>query len=289
MSGTRLLTSVLATVALAACASGAATSPPATTAGATVQPGAIVWRDLVTEDAAASRRFYGQLLGWEFEDTQRMGRPYALAKLGGDYVAGVVQITGQTPGQPESQWLSYLSVADVDQAVGQVERAGGKVILAPVSIERTGRAAVVADPQGAPIGLVRLAAGDPPSPDVPLAGRFFWSEYLASDAPKALEFYRGLAGYADEVTEERSGITYHVLRAGRPRAGLFAIPSTVTAVKPNWLPYILVADPAAMAARAAQLGGQILLAPNPNARAGTLAIVADPTGAAVALQKWPIN
>jgi hypothetical protein len=51
----------------------------------------------------------------------------------------------------------------------------------------------------------------------------------------------------------------------------------------------MVADPTAMAARAEQLGGTVLLRPNPNARAGTLAIVADSTGAAVALQKWPIN
>jgi len=289
MSGHRVVTSILAAVALASCASGTASSPPATQAGATVQPGAIVWRDLATEDMGASRRFYGQLLGWTFEETERAGRPYVLAKLGGDYVAGLVQITGQTPGQPESQWLSYMSVADVDRAVAAVERAGGTVLIAPVTLERRGRVAVVSDPQRAPIGLVRLSAGDPPSPDVPLAGRFFWSEYLAADEAKALAFYRDLAGYTDEVTAQQSGITYHVLRTGRPRAGLFAIPSTVTDVKPNWLPYIMVADPAAMAARVEQLGGTVLLRPSPNARAGTLAIVADPTGAAVALQKWPIN
>jgi predicted enzyme related to lactoylglutathione lyase len=289
MSGTRLATSILAALTLASCASGTASRPPATAASASMQPGAIVWRDLATEDVAASRRFYGQLLGWQFEDSERMGRPYVLATLGGDYVAGMVQITDQTPGRPESQWLSFMSVADVDRAVGQVEQAGGSVLVAPVTLERTGRVAVVADPQRAPVGLVRLAAGDPPSPDVPLAGRFFWSEYLASDAGRALEFYRGLAGYTDEVTEERGGMRYHVLRTGRPRAGLFAIPSTVTDVKPNWLPYIMVADPAGMAARAEQLGGRVLLRPNPDARAGTLAIVADPTGAAVALQKWPIS
>lgn len=89
MSGTRVITRVLAALTLASCAGGTASSPPATTAAATVQPGAIVWRDLATEDVAASRRFYGQLLGWEFEETERVGRPYVLAKLGGDYVAGM--------------------------------------------------------------------------------------------------------------------------------------------------------------------------------------------------------
>jgi len=289
MSGSRVVTSILAAIVLTSCASGTATSPPATTATTTVEPGAIVWRDLATEDIARSRQFYGQLFGWEFEEVERMGRPYVLAKLGGEYVAGMMQITDQTPGRPDSQWLSFMSVESVDEAVAQTEMAGGRTIVAPVTLDRAGRVAVVADPQGAPIGLARLTAGVPPPPDTPTAGRFFWSEYLASDAGEAIAFYRRLAGYTDEVTAQQAGITYYVLRTGRPRAGLFAIPASVTTVKPNWLPYIMVADPAGMAARAEQLGGQVLLRPNPEARAGTLAIVADPTGAAVALQKWPIN
>lgn len=289
MPGSRVITSVLAAVALASCASGTASSPPATTATATVQPGAIVWRDLATEDVARSRQFYGQLFGWEFEEVERMGRPYVLAKLGGEYVAGMMQLTDQTPSRPDSQWLSFMAVANVDEAVAQSEMAGGRVLVPPVTLERTGRVAVVADPQGAPIGLARLTAGVELPPDTPAAGRFFWSEYLASDAGKALEFYRRLAGYTDEVTAQQSGITYYVLRTGRPRAGLFAIPSSMTDVRPNWLPYVMVSDAAGMAARVEQLGGRVLLRPTPQARAGTLAIVADPTGAAVALQEWPIN
>jgi len=254
-----------------------------------VQPGAIIWHDLATEDVRASRQFYGQLLGWTFEETERMGRPYVLATLGGEYVAGMMEVTDQTPGRPDSQWLSFMSVESVDEAVAQTEMAGGTIIVAPVTLDRAGRVAVVADPQGAPLGLARLTAGVPRPPDTPTTGRFFWSEYLASDAGEALAFYRRLAGYTDEVTAQQAGITYYVLRTGRPRAGLFAIPASVTNVKPNWLPYIMVTDPAGMAARAEQLGGRVLLRPNPQARAGTLAIVADPTGAAVALQKWPIN
>jgi predicted enzyme related to lactoylglutathione lyase len=56
---------------------------------------------------------------------------------------------------------------------------------------------------------------------------------------------------------------------------------------PAWLTYFGVADPAAAAARAESLGGRILLAPSPEVREGTIAIVADPSGAILALQKWP--
>ena len=30
-------------------------------------PGKIIWRDLLTNDPAASQKFYGELFGWEFE------------------------------------------------------------------------------------------------------------------------------------------------------------------------------------------------------------------------------
>jgi hypothetical protein len=84
------------------------------------------------------------------------------------------------------------------------------------------------------------------------------------------------------------GLEYFVLRHGSPRAGLFQIPSTAANVRPNWLPYVLVDDPSALAAKATGLGGRVLLQPSADRRKGTLAIVADPTGGVVALQKFPI-
>jgi predicted enzyme related to lactoylglutathione lyase len=48
-----------------------------------------------------------------------------------------------------------------------------------------------------------------------------------------------------------------------------------------------VSDPAAVAARAEQLGGRIVVRESPEIRKGSVAVIVDPTGAAVALQKWP--
>jgi predicted enzyme related to lactoylglutathione lyase len=59
-------------------------------------------------------------------------------------------------------------------------------------------------------------------------------------------------------------------------------------VEPNWLPYVRVEDPAAMAARVASLGGRVLIPPSSGIRGGTLAVILDPTGGAMALQKWPL-
>ena len=57
-------------------------------------------------------------------------------------------------------------------------------------------------------------------------------------------------------------------------------------IRPHWLPYVRVADAAALAAEVERLGGRVLLDPDEGARRGTVAIVLDPTGAPLALQEW---
>jgi uncharacterized protein len=126
-----------------------------------------------------------------------------------------------------------------------------------------------------------------PDPAQPLRRQFFWQEYLAKDAPQALGFYTKLAGYQASVSESRLGVDYHVLRTTRGRAGLFQLPATLSDVQPNWLPYVLVDDPAALAARVAGLGGRVLLAAAPERRNGSVVVIADPGGAPLALQKYP--
>jgi predicted enzyme related to lactoylglutathione lyase len=49
---------------------------------------------------------------------------------------------------------------------------------------------------------------------------------------------------------------------------------------------VRVDDPAALAERVTELGGSVVIAPRPDVRDGTLALVLDPSGAPVALQKW---
>jgi predicted enzyme related to lactoylglutathione lyase len=171
----------------------------------------------------------------------------------------------------------------------QVRAGGGKVLVAPRAVKVGGRAAVVADPQGAALGLARLTAGDPADPAEPVVGRFFFAEYLAKDGPQALDFYKKLLGYDAAETDTGDGMHYFVLKHDRPRAGLFQLPDSVTGVRPNWLPYVRVADPAASADKAKSLGGKVILQPSPERRKGTLAIVTDPGGAALALQKLPIS
>jgi predicted enzyme related to lactoylglutathione lyase len=178
-----------------------------------------------------------------------------------------------------------MSVADVDNTVAQVQTDGGKVLVEPRNLPNA-RAAVVADPQGAPLGLAQVRRSIPEPAD-PSPSHFFWDEYLARDAAKALDFYKRLAGYESAISESRSGVEYHVLRKTRARAGLFQLPATATGVEPNWLPYVLVNDPAALGGRVVGLGGRIILPAAAERRNGSVVVIADPGGAPLALQKFP--
>lgn len=248
-----------------------------------IEPGRFVWRDLMTKDMSVSERFYGELFGWRFEKTKRGDRPYVIARAGSVPVAGIVDVSALPDAGP--QWLCFMAVADVDKTVALAQSDGGKVLVQPRDLPLA-RAAVVADPQGAPLGLAQMR-GTIPLPAQPTQGHFFWQEYLAKDAAKALDFYKRLAGYQPVISDTRLGVDYHVLMKARGGAGLFQLPATVVGIEPNWLPYVLVDAPDQMAARVTALGGRILVPSAPERRNGSLVVIADPGGAPLALQKYP--
>ena len=267
-----------------ACAKNPETTPAAESAGpGTGDTGQFVWHELITDDLAASRQFYRELLGWEFEHTSRLGKPYSLARVGDRYVGGIVAVDRKPSDEAISQWVSYMLVSDIEKATQAVERGGGSVLVQPVGLGTDSRAALVVDSLGAPFGLLQtpedlsqLLEGTIPH------GGFLWRDYLAQDVEAALSFYADFAGFG---RERRSGnLNHYVLRQGRGGAGLLPIENAP--VESNWLPYVRVEDAAALASRTKDLGGEVLLEPSPGIRNGELTIVAGPSGAALALVEW---
>lgn len=283
----RVLAVIAAAVAtLAIVAACSATEPvPGGKLALTDEPllGKFVWHDLITDDVASSRRFYGGLLGWEFEQTTHpQGGDYTLILVDGHYLGGIIFLA-DPDGSDYSRWLPYLSVADVDAAVRVTQSAGGAALVGPLDLGNMGRAAAVSDPQGAVLGLLRSRAGDPDDSLAPASGRVVWNELLAADDLAAAGFYAALAGL-EVSTTPRQGGQYTTLRAqGRERAGIMLRPDE--RVKPLWLTHFAVANVEAAAARAAELGGKVLLAPSPQLRNNELAVVTDPSGAILALQQ----
>ena len=260
-----------------------ATQPPQMAPNA---PGEFVWHDLVTDNPASSRAFYGALFGWTFEPGDGVDPGYMMIKHQGTWIGGIVQRRAAGPDAGGAQWLSYVVVQDVDRAAEAFKSAGGRIFRGPLNARKDLRVAAVADAQG---GVLGLASRGPNFRTTSAAGlnEWLWMEYVARDADSALSFYGDALGFRHEVSERVDNFTYYLLSTDRPRAGLFR--SVWTQDQSAWLPYIRVEDPTAMAARVKDLGGTIVLAPQARARGGSLAIVLDPSGAALALQKYPFD
>ncbi|MEV7595905.1 VOC family protein [Kitasatospora sp. NPDC089797] len=118
------------------------------------EPGALTWNELHTSDVEAATGFYGEAFGIDFEAVQGDIEYWEL-KIGGRPVGGATLLSNDPPGTP-AHWLSYFASDDVDSAVDAVVRKGGTVLAPPFDM-MAGRMTVVADPQGAPFAMIRLA------------------------------------------------------------------------------------------------------------------------------------
>ena len=119
--------------------------------------GTIGWMDLTVEDAGAVRNFYAAVIGWEPQDVS-MGEysDYCMAppkdnRTDGHPVAGICHRRGANADLPPV-WLVYLTVADINASLANVEALGGKV-LAQTRSSSGGHYAVIEDPAGAVCAL----------------------------------------------------------------------------------------------------------------------------------------
>ncbi|MDH3231908.1 MAG: VOC family protein [Alphaproteobacteria bacterium] len=123
--------------------------------------GSFYWNELATNDIEAAGAFYSALIGWK---TQAMpmgdGRTYTLWLVGGQPVGGMFPAKGEPFEGERPTWLSYIAVDDIDATVAKVEGLGGKVLAPAEKIPDVGRIAVIADPQGAAVALIKPTQGE---------------------------------------------------------------------------------------------------------------------------------
>jgi predicted enzyme related to lactoylglutathione lyase len=140
------------------------------------EPGDWIWSSVLVKNADRETGFYRALFGYEVFDqpADDMSRHVILAS--DDYArAGIHTLPDNQHRHPH--WLNFVRVADVGAAVGKAVQLGGRILVDPRPDRQGGQLAVVADPSGAPIGLMEwpdadeqsdasgaVAPGTPPSP-----------------------------------------------------------------------------------------------------------------------------
>jgi uncharacterized protein len=113
-----------------------------------------IWLDLWSNDVTRAAGFYREVLGYETTPAGADGtaRSGVHLRSGGYVRAGIMQ---KRDPATSSVWLPYVRVANAEQTAATARAAGGTLIYGPTRFGG-GFIAIVADPTGAPVGMVQL-------------------------------------------------------------------------------------------------------------------------------------
>jgi len=258
------------------------------------QPGVPCWIASIHPDPEAAVGFYTELLGWEAANTMPPGGPgrYFVCTLRGRAVAAIG--SGLGGGAPLAAWGTQVWVDSADDAVRKVTEAGGSVLVEPFEHGDDARTAVVADPAGAVFGLWQPRENRG-AQLVNEPGAWAMSALNTPDVEGAKAFYGAVFGWETDTFdaggfevsmwrvpgyvggEPQQPVSREVVGTMMPAAGDDAPP-------PHWSVDFWVDDVEAAAARAAELGGRVVMPPF-DAGPGRSAVLADPQGAAFSVSK----
>jgi predicted enzyme related to lactoylglutathione lyase len=165
--------------------------------------GKFIWAELMTPDKDVAGRFYGHVVGWQIKDFGSPEMGYKIFEANGIGVGGMMELTDQhkAEGIPPN-WTRYVAVDDVDTSAKLFEDKGGKIMRPPSDIPEVGRFAVVTDPYGAVLCIMKPLPMDggtnfPENPQS-LAGHIGWNELFTDDVDGAMAFYSDVFGWAKD-------------------------------------------------------------------------------------------
>ena len=252
------------------------------------------WVETLQPDPRRALDFYGSLFGWTFSEPESGSAPAPfVARREGRAVAGVGPLP-ELGGPPAAIWNTRIRVRDAAAAVVRATETGGRRLLGPVE-SPAGRLAVLLDPTGAAFTV--WEAGERGGAEVVNEpGAWMMSSLHTPDPERAGAFYAALLGWRAEPMAPGAPVFLFRLpgyvggESGQP------VPRDVVAVMtasgsadagtvpPHWNVNLRVEDADATAARAAQLGGSVLMPPTdtPGFRS---AVLLDPQGAAFSISR----
>ena len=113
-------------------------------------PHPIVHAEIRSADPDATRRFFGDLLGWTYPDQGALPG-YTFVDTG----VPDALYTAISPLQGGSDLVTFfVGVDDIDRVIEQAKKLGGRVVQAPQQAPGVSFA-LIADPQGHVVGLAQ--------------------------------------------------------------------------------------------------------------------------------------
>jgi len=118
-------------------------------------------------------------------------------------------------------------------------------------------------------------------------GLVYWTELMTHDVPTAVKYYGEVCGWEFDVVPMGEGMGDYYLGkvGGQPVVGMMdmAAMGGMAETQPYWLSYFAVDDLDVAIAATTAAGGQVTRAPFVVPGTGRIAILQDPTGAAMGM------
>ena len=248
--------------------------------------GTFSWPELSTSDQKAGVAFYRALFGWDLNE-QPMGptETYSMFQMRGMEVAAAYTMRAeekQTGAPPH--WNAYVTVKNVDESAKKAQELGGTVLAPPFDVMEAGRMAVLQDPTGA-VFQIWQANKHIGAKILSEPGALCWTELTTTDTNAAETFYTQLFGWVAKRSAPGAPMEYAEFSVnGVPGIGMMPKPAQMPAHIPSyWMPYFQVAGCDASAAKAKELGANVMVPPQDIPSTGRFAVVSDPQGAVFAL------
>ena len=218
--------------------------------------GTPAWVDLTASDVDATRTFYSELFGWQFEEADREYGGYSNALLDGETVAAVYPVMEGGEDAPK-QWMTYLAVDDAQASAAKVKSSGGQCLVEPMQVGAYGTMSVFVGPDNGVFGTWQ--SGEHTGYNrVNAHGAVAWNELMSRDYDKARTFYTAVFGFAYEDIGE-GDMTYATIKVDdRVVGGIGKLDGTnAPAEVPSfWGVYFGSDDVDATVAKAIELGGK---------------------------------
>jgi predicted enzyme related to lactoylglutathione lyase len=246
-------------------------------------PGTFSWVDLNTDNQEASKAFYADLFGWEYNDIPiGDGQHYTMAQVDGHDVAA---ITPMPPGTDVVHWNCYVTVDDVDATAARAKDLGATLLAEPFDVFDSGRMAILQDPQGAVLSLWQprshIGAGLVNAP-----GALTWNDLMTPDVEGSAAFYRDLLGWTIEETPGSEGQYWSITNNGRSNGGIMPAPP---GGPPVWNLYFAVEDCDAAVAKAGELGAETIMGATDVPNGTRFAVLRDPQNAVFSVASGPMD
>jgi uncharacterized protein len=123
-------------------------------------PGEWIWSSVLTRDPDTDAAFYQDVFGYEvFEIPSDDGSKHILLATD-DYARASLNALPADAAKRHPHWLNFVRVISATDTAARAEALGGRVLVKPFTDRHGGLVAVVADPAGAPVGLLEWTETD---------------------------------------------------------------------------------------------------------------------------------